>query len=211
MSEATIEAIIAAASYGGIFLMMILNGTASFPSSQILYILVGYFIGRGDFALVPAVIAGALGNAIGNMILYEIARRKGVEYITRFKLFPREIIRRTEIAFKKRGTWFVFVGKLLPAIKVFVPIPAGIGKMHRGLFAGIMVVGTAIWVLPFTAVGYFFGKSRDVFGAYAFVLLAIAIVVVALFFRYLKSSDVERELAALDEAESRHTNTPSAP
>lgn len=211
MNEATIEMIIIAASYGGIFLMMILNGAASFPSSQILYILVGYFIGRGDLALVPAVIAGALGNAIGNMILYEIARRKGVEYITRFKLFPREIIRRTEIAFKKRGTWFVFVGKLLPAIKVFVPIPAGIGKMHRGLFAGIMVVGTAIWVLPFTAVGYFFGKSRDVFGAYAFVLLAIAIVVVALFFRYLKSSDVERELAALDEAESRHTNTPSAP
>lgn len=213
MSEATIETIIMAASYGGIFLMMIANGAASFPSSQILYIIVGYFIGKGDLLLIPAVIAGALGNMVGNMILYEIARRKGVEYITRFQLFPLEIVRRTEAAFRKRGAWFIFVGKLLPAIKVFVPIPAGIGKMHRGLFAGIMVVATAIWVLPFTAVGYFFGKSRDVFGAYAFVLLIIAAVVVTLFFRYLKSAEVERELSALDDTsrDSRHTNTPSAP
>lgn len=213
MDETTIETIITAASYGGIFLMMIANGAASFPSSQILYIVVGYFIARGDLALAPAVIAGALGNMVGNMILYEIARRKGVEYITRFQLFPLEIVRRTEAAFRKRGAWFIFVGKLLPAIKVFVPIPAGIGKMHRGLFAGIMVVATAIWVLPFTAVGYFFGKSRDVFGAYAFVLLIIAAVVVTLFFRYLKSAEVERELSALDDTsrDSRHTNTPSAP
>lgn len=213
MDETTIETIITAASYGGIFLMMIANGAASFPSSQILYIVVGYFIARGDLALAPAVIAGALGNMIGNMILYELARRKGVEYITRFKLFPLEIVRRTEAAFRKRGAWFIFVGKLLPAIKVFVPIPAGIGKMHRGLFAVIMVIATAIWVLPFTAVGYFFGKSRDVFGAYAFVLLIIAAVVVALFFRYLKSAEVERELSALDDdtRDSRHTNTPSAP
>lgn len=199
MSDINIEMIIAGLSYFGIFIMMITNGAASFPSSQVLYIIVGYFIARGDLALLPAVIAGAAGNMLGNLILYEISRRKGIEYITRFKLFPPEIVRRTEAAFRKRGAWFVFVGKLLPAIKVFVPIPAGLGKMHRGLFMGIMFVATSIWVLPFTAVGYFFGKSRDVFGAYALVLLAIAGVVVFLFYRYLKSAEVERELEVLED------------
>lgn len=198
MPDLSIETIIAALSYFGIFIMMIANGAVSFPSSQVLYIIVGYFIARGDLALLPAVIGGALGNMLGNMILYEIVRRKGIEYITRFKLFPLEIIRRTEVAFRKRGAWFVFVGKLLPAIKVFVPIPAGLGKMHRGLFAGIMFVATSIWVLPFTAVGYFFGKSKDVFGAYALVLLAIAAIVVFLFYRYLKSAEVERELEVIE-------------
>lgn len=200
MNETAIETIITGVSYLGIFLMMITNGAVSLPSSQLLFIVVGYFIGQGSLALIPAVIAGAAGNMIGNMILYEIARRKGVEYITRFKLFPPEIIRRTEAAFRKRGAWFVFVGKLLPALKVFVPIPAGVGKMHRGLFAFIMFVATSIWVLPFIAVGYFFGKSRDVFGAYALILLVIAIIVVAVFFRYLKSEEVERELEVLGDA-----------
>jgi len=179
--------------------MMIANGAISLPSSQLLFIVVGYFIGQGSIALVPAVVAGAAGNMIGNMILYELARRKGIEYITRFKVFPLEILRRTEAAFRKRGAWFVFVGKLLPALKVFVPIPAGVGKMHRGLFAFIMFVATSIWVLPFIAVGYFFGKSRNVFGAYAFVLALIAVIVVAIFYRYLKSAEVERELEVLED------------
>lgn len=199
MPDITIETTLAALSYFGIFVMMIGNGAVSFPSSQVLYIIVGYFIAQGNLALIPAVIAGALGNMLGNMILYEIVRRKGVEYITRFKLFPIEVIHRTEAAFRKRGAWFIFVGKLLPAIKVFVPIPAGLGKMHRGLFAGIMFVATSIWVLPFTAVGYFFGKSKDVFGAYALVLLVIAAVVIFLFYRYLKSAEVERELEVLED------------
>ena len=199
MNETTIETILAGASYLGIFLMMIANGAISLPSSQLLFIVVGYFIGQGSIALVPAVVAGAAGNMIGNMILYELARRRGVEYITRFKLFPLEILRRTEAAFRKRGAWFVFVGKLLPALKVFVPIPAGVGKMHRGLFAFIMFVATSIWVLPFIAVGYFFGKSRNVFGAYAFVLALIAVIVVAIFYRYLKSAEVERELEVLED------------
>ena len=199
MNETTIETILAGASYLGIFLMMITNGAISLPSSQLLFIIVGYFIGQGSIALVPAVVAGAAGNMIGNMILYELARRRGVEYITRFKLFPLEILRRTEAAFRKRGAWFVFVGKLLPALKVFVPIPAGVGKMHRGLFAFIMFVATSIWVLPFIAVGYFFGKSRNVFGAYAFVLALIAVIVVAIFYRYLKSAEVERELEVLED------------
>jgi len=199
MNETTIETILAGASYLGIFLMMIANGAISLPSSQLLFIIVGYFIGQGSIALVPAVVAGAAGNMIGNMILYELARRRGVEYITRFKLFPLEILRRTEAAFRKRGAWFVFVGKLLPALKVFVPIPAGVGKMHRGLFAFIMFVATSIWVLPFIAVGYFFGKSRNVFGAYAFVLALIAVIVVAIFYRYLKSAEVERELEVLED------------
>ncbi|OHA81866.1 MAG: hypothetical protein A2675_01835 [Candidatus Yonathbacteria bacterium RIFCSPHIGHO2_01_FULL_51_10] len=199
MNETTIETILAGASYLGIFLMMIANGAISLPSSQLLFIVVGYFIGQGSIALVPAVVAGAAGNMIGNMILYELARRKGIEYITRFKVFPLEILRRTEAAFRKRGAWFVFVGKLLPALKVFVPIPAGVGKMHRGLFAFIMFVATSIWVLPFIAVGYFFGKSRNVFGAYAFVLALIAVIVVAIFYRYLKSAEVERELEVLED------------
>ena len=73
-----IEAIIVGASYAGIFGLMIANGFFSFPSSQILYIIVGYFVGTGKLALLPAVLLGALGNTIGNVFLYEAVRGHGV-------------------------------------------------------------------------------------------------------------------------------------
>ena len=89
MFDIPLESIIVSLGYLGIFLLMIANGFISFPSSQILYIIVGYFISIGTLALVAASLVGALGNTIGNIILYEFSRRKGISYITQYKMFPQ--------------------------------------------------------------------------------------------------------------------------
>lgn len=187
-----VEQIITIAGYAGIFFLMIANGAVSFPSSQVLYIIVGYFIARGDLALFPAAFIGSLGNMIGTIILYELARKYGRAFIENMKIFPSRELAKVERAFEKKGAWFIFVGKLLPAIKVFVPIPAGLGKMSRTLFAFIMFVGSFIWSLAFIAIGYFFGKSSDLFGHYAVVLMIVAVVVVLLFYRYVNSEEMTR-------------------
>lgn len=192
--EISIEQMILVLGYAGIFLMMIANGAVSFPSSQILYIVTGYFVFTGDLKLVLVVLVGALGNTIGNIILYEASRSKGLLYITKFKLFPEQIVKKVQVAFEKRGVWFVFIGKLIPALKVFVPIPAGIAKMNRVVFAGIMFAGSIIWTFPFIAIGYYFGKSSDVFGKYAIVLIFIALIVMGLFYKYINSEEVIREV-----------------
>lgn len=192
--DTSIESIIAFAGYAGIFLLMIANGAVSFPSSQILYIIVGYFIAQGDLALVPAALAGSAGNAVGNVILYELVRARGRAFVERMKLFPARELAKVEIAFKKKGAWFVFIGKLLPAIKVFIPIPAGLGKMHRGCFASIMFVASFIWSLGFISIGYFFGKSSDLFGKYAIILVIVAALVLLFFYRYINSEEIVREV-----------------
>ncbi len=194
MPDISIEQIIISLSYFGIFLLMISNGAVSFPSSQILYIIAGYFVFTGDLSLLPVIIVGAVGNTIGNVILYELVRAKGAKYITKFRLFPEEIVQKVQIAFTKRGTWFVFIGKLIPALKVFVPIPAGLAKMNRGLYASIILVASAIWTLPFIAIGYYFGKSSDVFGKYAIVLIIIALVIMTVLYRYMNSEEVVSEI-----------------
>ncbi len=204
MFEVSIEQIIVASGYIGILLLMIANGAVSFPSSQILYIITGYFIFTGDLALALVLLFGTLGNTIGCIILYELARSKGLAFITRFKLFPEHVIRKTQIAFQKRGAWFVFVGKLIPALKVFVPIPAGIARMHRGLYATLIAISSAIWAVPFIAVGYYFGKSADVFGSYSVIIIIFTLVILGLFYRYLNSDAVVREVEGLPE-------TPEAP
>ena len=189
-----IESIIVASSYLGIFLLMIANGAISFPSSQILYIIVGYFISVGTLSFFPSSLVGALGNAIGNIILYEIVRRRGIHYLKKFQVFREQDVKKVEIVFRKRGLWFLFVGKLLPAIKVFVPIPAAMGKTHRGVFAAIMFVASWLWSLIFIAIGYTFGKSTEVWKSYGVILFIIATIILFVFYRILNSKEVLREL-----------------
>ena len=189
-----IESIIIASSYLGIFLLMIANGSISFPSSQILYIIVGYFVSVGTLSFFPSSLVGALGNAIGNIILYEIVRRRGIHYLKKFQVFREQDVKKVEIVFRKRGLWFLFVGKLLPAIKVFVPIPAAMGKTHRGVFAAIMFVASWLWSLIFIAIGYTFGKSTEVWKSYGVILFIIATIILFVFYRILNSKEVLREM-----------------
>lgn len=194
MPDITIETLIQGGSYFAIFFLMIANGAVSFPSSQVLYIIAGYFIARGDLTLFFVALVGALGNTIGNIILYELARKHGRTFVERMKIFPTRELSKVETAFKKKGSWFIFLGKLLPAIKVFIPIPAGLGKMNRLLFSALMFLASFIWSLAFISIGYFFGKSTDLFGRYAIILVIVAVVVVLLFYRYLNSEEIIREI-----------------
>lgn len=194
MPDITIETLIQGGSYLAIFVLMIANGAVSFPSSQVLYIIAGYFVAQGNLLLLPATIVGALGNTAGNVILYELTRKHGRAFIARMKIFPMSELAKVEHAFKKKGSWFIFIGKLLPAIKVFVPIPAGLGKMHRGIFATLMFVASFIWSLAFISIGFFFGKSSEFFGRYAIILALVAAVVILLFYRYINSEEVAEEI-----------------
>ena len=194
MTDISIETLIQGGSYFAIFALMIANGVISFPSSQVLYIVAGYFIARGDLALFFVALVGALGNTIGNIVLYELARRHGRTFIERMKIFPMRELAKVERAFQKKGAWFIFIGKLLPAIKVFVPIPAGLGKMSRPLFASLIFTASFIWSLAFISIGYFFGKSSDLFGRYAIILVLVALVVVLLFYRYINRPEFTNEI-----------------
>lgn len=192
-----VEYIILGTSYAGIFLLMIANGFISLPSSQVLYIIVGYFISTGHLGLLPSSLIGALGNTLGNIVLYEVVRQYGLRYLDHFKIFRSGDIRKVELVFQKRGLWFLFVGKLLPAIKVFIPIPAGVGRVDRRVFAGIMFVASWVWSFIFIAIGYFFGKGAGMWKSYGIILMAIAGIVVFLFYRSMNSDEIMRELEAV--------------
>lgn len=194
MTDITIETLIQGGSYLAIFFLMVTNGAFSFPSSQILFIIAGYFVAQGNLAFALTAFVGALGNTLGNIILYELARKHGRSFVARMQLFPERELAKVEHAFKKKGAWFIFIGKLLPAIKVFVPITAGLGKFSRTLFAPLMFVASFIWALGFISIGFFFGKSSDLFGKYAIILVIVAAVVMLLFYRYINSPEVVSEI-----------------
>ena len=195
----SIEELILTFSYFAILLLMTLNGFIAFPSSQLIYILAGYFAFTNDLNFIAIVLIGALGHSLGNYILYEISRRKGVEYSLKFfkYIFPIEhgsrVVKQIEIAFKKKGKFFLFIGKLVNPIKIFIPIPAGISKMNRGLFLIIVYITSLIWAIAFTAIGYYFGKSFQDFTIFALIMLVLFIGVSYYFFKYINSDEIIKE------------------
>ena len=197
-----IEALIIAGSYGAIFLLMIANGIISLPSSQALYLIAGYFVFTGALAPIPTILLGALGNTVGNIILYEIIRAHGRSVLEKFRLFDPRLLAKVEIAVRKNGWWFLFFGKLLPAIKVFVPVPAALGKMHRGGYALVMFLSSTIWATAYIALGYYFGKSFKVWGWYGAGIMVLAFIIVMLFLKYIEriEGEVSEEENAANEA-----------
>lgn len=190
--DISIETIIAGLGYFGIFFLMIANGVVSFPSSQVLYIIVGYFVGTGALALVPALILGALGNTVGNIFLYELVRAKGVRVVRKMFSLPlsEKTLGNLERVFKKRGLIFLFIGKLIPALKVFVPIVGGITHAPRAIFATLMFVASLIWAIAFIGIGFVFGKGSSVFGAGAVIVIIIAIIFSIFFVWFLKREGI---------------------
>ncbi len=189
----TIEQTILTFGYLAIVAFMITNGIISLPSSQFVYVTAGFFAPAAELSVLLIVIAGTIGNVIGNVILYEVSRRKGVAYLRRFKLFSKlcseERITKLRLAFDYRGPVIIFIGKFLPLIKVAVPVVAGVAEMNRLLYFVIIVVTSFLWALGLTYFGFYFGKNYHdgTFGWYSIALLALSGIAIYLFSRYFQS------------------------
>lgn len=191
----SLESIILQLSYLGVFLLMIANGMTYNPSSQVLYIIAGYFVYTGNLNFWLLLIAGTLGNTAGNIAIYEIARRRGAYYIIKkFRIFRKKELRKVQAAFSRKGALFLFIAKFISPLKVLACIAAGLGKMNRILYNIITVVTSFIWACIFIAIGYFFGKGANIFKAYIPIMIIMAAAVLYLFYRYMNSKEIIKEI-----------------
>ena len=197
----SIETIILTFSYLGIFLLITLNGIISFPSSQLIYVIAGYFASTGDLNLYAIIIVGTIANTLGNVILYEMARRKGLKYTLKFfkyleltNINIEKEIKKIKIVFKKKGTIFLFFGKLINPIKIFIPIVAGISKMNRAVYISIILITSTIWAIIFTLFGLYFGKSYENYGWYGLIMMVFFGTFLLIMYKYMNSEAILKEL-----------------
>lgn len=190
----SLEQLIINFSYVAIFLLMISNGVISFPSSQLLYVVAGFFSFENKLNFALVVLLGAAGNTVGNIILYEISRKKGMKYIMRLIKFlelgfiNRKEIEKVQKVMEKKGLWFLFVGKLVSPIKSIIPIPAGMSKMNRLSYSIIIFLGSLVWAVIFTAIGYLFGKTFEAGFYYFALMMVLALIFMLIFYKYMNSS-----------------------
>jgi len=109
---------------------------------------------------------GAVGNLIGSLIAYYAGMYAGRPLIERYGkwiLLTKKDIDRAEGFFRRWGDWAVFISRLLPVVRTFISIPAGIAEMNIWKFSLLTFVGSFIWSTPLAAVGYKWGPNWETF------------------------------------------------
>ncbi len=150
--------------YPGIVALMFLE-SSFFPfPSEIVVVPAGYLAARGEMALglvVAAGIAGSLGGALFN---YWLAARWGrplFERYGRYLLVRPAHLARAERFFARHGHVSTFIGRLLPGIRQYISLPAGLARMDLKLFAIFTALGAGIWVVILALLGYFIGNNQE--------------------------------------------------
>lgn len=157
-----LHALISSFSYLAIFLLMVTNGSVNFPSSQLLYIICGYFVSTGSLLFIPTVIVGALGNTIGNIITFLLIKKYQHPLARKLLMMDEATFSSIHGAlhdtFSRRGMWWIFLGKLTPSVKAFIPVVAGLADTSTKLTSFIFLIASLIWAAGVTSLGYYFGE-----------------------------------------------------
>lgn len=161
MTESVIQTLINI-KYVGIFLAMILNGIINFPSSQIMYPIVGYYASLEKLNIFVAIAAGALGNAIGNYILFLLSLKYKNFILNKSDKKTQEKVHNLVTRFARYNKAWLVLGKLVPGVKSFIPVITAMLHINKFLAFAIFLLGSTMWATLMMLLGYYFGESVHV-------------------------------------------------
>jgi len=169
--------------YIGIFFLMFLE-SSFFPfPSEVVMIPAGYLAFKGEMNIYLAILSGVLGSVSGAVFNYYLALHFGRKFLLKYgKYFflKEESLNKLEIFFSKHGEVSTFNGRLIPGIRQYISLPAGLSKMNIYKFSLFTALGAGIWVIVLTALGYFLGSNEDMVKEYLHTATLIALISVGL-------------------------------
>lgn len=155
--------------YTGIVALMFLE-SSFFPfPSEVVMPPAGYLAWKGEMSLVPVLASGIGGSVLGALFNYWIAVKLGRPLLLKYgKYFfvSQESIDKADAFFAKHGHVSTLVGRLLPVIRQYISLPAGIARMPLGLFTAFTALGAGVWVVVLTFLGYLLGEHQDLLAKY---------------------------------------------
>jgi membrane protein DedA with SNARE-associated domain len=159
-----IVATISSAGYAGIVMMMAIESACIPLPSEIIMPFAGYLVSTGRFDLVLVATAGAIGCNIGSTIAYFVGAYGGRPLIERWGSYV--LIGAGELALAERffvrfGGITVFLGRLLPGVRTFIALPAGIARMKQLRFQAYTFLGSWPWCYALAYVGMKLGRRWD--------------------------------------------------
>jgi len=159
-----IIAVISKSGYLGVLLLMTIESACIPLPSEIIMPFAGYLVYRHQFTLLWAATAGAIGCNLGSVIAYEIGCYGGRPLVERYGSYVfvgRHELERADQFFHRFGGIAVFVGRLLPVIRTFIALPAGIARMPRLRFHIYTFAGSWPWCFALAWIGMKLGERWD--------------------------------------------------
>ena len=163
-----VEYVYDAIGWPGVVVMMAVESACIPLPSEIIMPLAGWFLiedrGRGEEWLLLAGFCGALGNLIGSLAAYAVGAWGGRPLLLRFGryvLISREEIERAEHWFARYGDRAVFISRVLPVVRTFISLPAGVARMNVWRFSVLSFVGSFPWSLGLAWAGFLLGENWE--------------------------------------------------
>lgn len=178
--------------YIGIALLMFLDNIFPPIPSEIIMPSAGYTASQGQLLLSGVIIAGSLGSIIAAAALYWIGRKisheklfKFVDRYGKYLFIQSNDVKKSLDWFEKYGHRIVFFGRMVPAVRSLISIPAGMSRMPFWKFMLYSTLGTIIWTTFLAYVGYYFGNNAEmmqsIFSQVSYVIIAITLVLIVWF------------------------------
>lgn len=196
----------------GVVVAMAIESACIPLPSEVIMPLAGWLIVAerhlGWLGVIEASFWGAVGNLIGGTIAYAVGAIGGrwiVDRYGRYILISHHDLDRADSWFARRGELTVFISRFLPVARTFISFPAGVARMPIWRFLIYTFIGTFLWCIPLTAIGYYLGPQWDSFrnrSQYADDAIAVIIILAIIFFFWHRIRLIRSEAATSEPTNS---------
>jgi membrane protein DedA with SNARE-associated domain len=169
---------IGSAGVVAVFLLMTLESACIPVPSEAIMLFAGFSVSKGELTLFGIVAAGVLGNLVGSWIAYGVGYYGRLDLLEKNRLIhisPKHL-RWADDWFERYGALTVFFTRMLPIIRTFISLPAGVARMPFWRFTAFTLLGSIPWVLMLALVGEAVGDNweewRHKLGYLDYVVLA---------------------------------------
>ena len=167
----------------GVALLMFLENVFPPIPSELIMPLAGFNAARNTMSLPLVIAAGSIGSLAGAYLWYWIGRRIGFERLCKLSrkhgrwlsVSPEEFDRANDW-FDRHGGGAVLIGRLIPTVRTFISVPAGVRRMPRAFFLGLSAIGTVAWTAFLTLAGYWLEGGYETVSAWLHPVSTIVVV-----------------------------------
>ena len=177
--------------YFALFVLSVLSSACIPIPSEVAYGFAGALCttaitGHARFSIIWVIVVGTIGSLVGAVIAYEVGRSAGRTIVDRWGkwlLLTHKDLDSSERWFEKYGPISVLIGRVLPVVRSFISVPAGMAEMRRGPFIVLTTIGSAVWVALLAGLGYAAGSNWNHvskgFHVAEYPIIALIVLVIA--------------------------------
>jgi membrane protein DedA with SNARE-associated domain len=185
------ESFITSAGYAALILFGFLEAACIPISSEITFGFAGYLAYQGRLNLALVIIIGSLAELGGSYASYWVGRAGGkplVQKLGRYVLVTQGDVDRAERFLAGRGAWAIPVGRMLPFVRAFTSIVAGLVRIPAARFGVLSLIGTVIYATVVSVIGYELGHAWNSINhgvtIVGYILFAVVVLAIAGFVVY---------------------------